>query len=268
MTAGGTLGPDTAALAADLLTRCRKLGERIEQLPADLRPATRAEGYAIQARLGPGSAAPQFGWKIAATSAAGQAHIGVSGPLAGRLFAETVIPDGGLCPLGANQMRVAELEFAFRMKETLAPRPQRYSIDEVLAAVATLHPAIEIPDSRLESFAQAGEAQLIADNACANYFVLGPAAPDGWREIDLASHPATVRLNDGDPVAGNGSNVLGDPRIALAWIANELSEHGIALQAGEVITTGTCVTPVPISAGDRISGDLGMIGKVSVTIGA
>ena len=75
-------------------------------------------------------------------------------------------------------MRVAEAEFAFRMGVDLPPRPQPYSVDEVLAAVATLHPAIEVPDSRFDDFTIVGAPQLIADNACAHLFVLGPAATD------------------------------------------------------------------------------------------
>ena len=34
-----------------------------------------------------------------------------------------------------------------------------------LAAVATLHPAIEVPDSRYDDFTRVGAPQLIADNA-------------------------------------------------------------------------------------------------------
>ncbi len=59
-------------------------------------------------------------------------------------------------------------------------------LDEVLASVATLHPAIEIPDSRYVDFTAVGAAQLIADNACAHQFVLGPAASGSWRSMDLA----------------------------------------------------------------------------------
>jgi 2-keto-4-pentenoate hydratase len=113
-------------------------------------------------------------------------------------------------------MHVAELEFAFRMGKDLPPRAKTYSVDEVLAAVATLHPAIEIPDSRLQPFEKAGGPQLIADNACAHYFFLGEAALDSWRNIDLAAHQAAGRINDGPEQPGIGSNVLGDPRIALA----------------------------------------------------
>jgi 2-keto-4-pentenoate hydratase len=250
--------------ASDLLIGCWQRGERIAALPRDIRPTSRAEGYAIQARLERLSAAPLFGWKIAATSVAGQAHIGVDSPLAGRLLAERVIAAGQPCPYGANQMQVAELEFAFRMGKDLPPRAEAYSVDEVLDAVATLHPAIEIPDSRFDPFETAGGPQLIADDACANYFKLGEAASDSWRQIDLAAHPAVGRINHGPEQLGIGGSVLGDPRIALTWIANELSALGITLASGQVVTTGTCVIPMKIAPGDHIFGDLGAIGTVSL----
>ena len=63
--------------------------------------------------------------------------------------------------------------------------------------------------------------------------------------------------------AGSGANVLGDPRIALTWIANELCRYGTGLQAGEYVTTGTCVVPVPITHGDTLLMDFGVLGKIS-----
>ncbi len=68
--------------ASDILTNAWRRGEKLEALPQRLRPATRADGYAIQARIEAMSARPLFGWKIAATSDAGQRHIGVDAPLA------------------------------------------------------------------------------------------------------------------------------------------------------------------------------------------
>src|SRR5437764_791324 len=107
------------------------------------------------------------------------------------LVAERVVESGSALPFGSNHMRVAEAEFAFRMASDVPPRGTPYAADEVLARVATLHPAIEIPDSRYVDFTAVGAAQLIADNACAHRFVLGPAAPDTWRSIDLAAQQVT-----------------------------------------------------------------------------
>jgi 2-keto-4-pentenoate hydratase len=256
--------------AADLLWHTWQREDLIHGIPAECRPATREEGYAIQQRLEARSGAPLFGWKIAATSKAGQAHIAVDGPLAGRLLRERVVDDGGEVPFGRNHMRVAEAEFAFRMGSDVPPRATPYTTGEALDAVATLHPAIEIPDSRYTDFTIVGAPQLIADNACAHYFVLGPAATANWRAIDLARHPAlgTVSHDGGTPTQhqGLGANVLGDPRDALAWLVNELSGLGLTLRAGEVVTTGTCLVPLPIHGGDNIEADFGALGRVTAQI--
>lgn len=257
---------DKRQAASDLLYTHWMNGTRIEDLPPELRPVDEAQGYAIQTLIERRSAEPLFGWKIAATSAAGQAHIQVTNPLAGRLLSERVLDDGGACALGANLMRVAELEFAFRMGDTLAPRAEPYSPQEVLDRVATLHPAIEIPDSRFDQFERVGAAQIVADNACAHYFLLGAASSPEWRALDLAAHAVLGIVNETEVHQGLGRNVLGDPRIALTWLVNRLSGLGISLEAGQVVTTGTCVVPMAIKAGDRIRGDFGELGTVSLSI--
>ena len=160
-------------------------------------------------------------------------------------------------------MRVAEPEFAFRMRLDLSPRSSAYSVAEVLDAVDTLHPAIEIPDSRFADFVSAGEPQIIADNACAHLFVLGKPATSDWRALDLVEERPIVTLR-GQRYVGHGKNVLGDPRVALAWCANELRQLALTLRAGEVVTTGTCHQPLPIQSGDLIAADFGSLGKVSV----
>src|SRR5882672_2314755 len=191
-----------------------RAGSKFGGLDTSLRPRDRTEAYAIQAAIENHSAEKLFGWKIAATSEAGQKHINVEGPMAGRILAETLIPDGGTASMAGNEMRVGEPEFAFRMARDLPPRSAPYSVQEVLDAVDTLHPAIEIPDSRFADFVSAGAAQSIADNACADLFVLGPATNADWRALDLVEEKPVITLR-GKQYLGHGKNVLGDPRVAL-----------------------------------------------------
>ncbi|WP_315759093.1 MULTISPECIES: hydratase [unclassified Bradyrhizobium] len=254
--------PDQPASAAGLLRQHWSEGRKLAALPPELRPRDRAEGYAIQAELERHSPKPLFGWKIAATSEAGQRHINVAGPMAGRILAETVLPAGGTAAMAGNAMRVAEPEFAFRLGADLLPRPTPYDVAEVLAAVDTLHPAIEIPDSRFADFVSAGEAQLIADNACAHLFVLGEATTADWRSRDLIAERPRIALR-GETFIGHGRNVLGDPRVALAWLVNELSALSVPARAGQVVTTGTCHAPLPIGSGDHMEADFGDLGQVS-----
>jgi 2-keto-4-pentenoate hydratase len=260
------MDPQKQRAACAFLYRHWQDGTRCDGLPADLLPADRADSYAAQACIEDYSARAPLGWKIAATSKAGQAHIGVDGPMAGRLLAERAIPDGGSLVLGNNLMRVAEMEFAFRFGEDLPPRAQAYTQAEVFARVSALHPAIELPDSRYEHFERVGDLQLIADNACAHYFVLGAAAPENWRDLDLAAYEVRGLKNGALAETGLGANVLGDPRIALTWLVNELSQIGIPLKKDQVVITGTCVKPIPIAVGDRVEGDFGELGTVAVEI--
>jgi 2-keto-4-pentenoate hydratase len=250
--------------ASELLIRHWKNGSTLAALPSPLRPGDRAEAYRVQAQLEKLSTEPLFGWKIAATSKAGQEHIAVDGPLAGRLLEEMIHPENSTITLGANRMRVAEAEFAFRMGRDLPPRPEPYDMEEVLDAVAGLHLAIEVPDSRFDDFTVVGAEQLIADNACAHQFILGPEAPDMWRDMDLISHRVIGKVGTRLCREGCGANVLGDPRVALVWLVNELSHHGLTLGAGQVVTTGTCLKPLEIAEGDSVSVDFGILGRMQI----
>jgi 2-keto-4-pentenoate hydratase len=252
--------------ASELLVRHWRDGTTLASLPPSLRPETRVQGYFIQSQIERLSRRPLAGWKIAATSLAGQRHIAVDGPLAGRLLAEMVHQDGATLTYGSNHMRVAEAEFAFRMSRDLPPRAKPYGEDEVLDAVAALHLAIEVPDSRYTDFTLVGAAQLIADNACGHQFVLGPEAPSPWRSLDLAAHRVIGRVGAKLEREGLGANVLGDPRIALAWLANELSQHGMTLAKDQIVTTGTCLVPLEIVPGDEVSVDYGSLGRMTMQL--
>jgi 2-keto-4-pentenoate hydratase len=257
------LDKDNIAAASRVLQQHWRAGTKLANLDPAMRPRDRLEAYAIQAEIAHSSSQKLFGWKIAATSEAGQKHINVPGPMAGRILAETVIADGGTASMAGNAMAVAEPEFAFRMGRDLPPRTSPYNVAEVLDAVATLHPAIELPDSRYADFVSAGEAQIIADNACAHLFILGGSTGANWRALDLIEARPVTTLR-GKRYVGHGKNVLGDPRVALAWLANELSRLGVTLRAGEVVTTGTSHPPLPIEAGDHVACDFGVLGTVSV----
>jgi 2-keto-4-pentenoate hydratase len=242
--------------------------QRCTVLPERLVPSSKAEAYAIQALIEKESAAPIIAWKIAATSVAGQKHIGVDGPLAGRYISERMLCTGMTVPFGRNHMKVAEVEFAFRMGRDLVPRATPYLEADVFDAIESLHPAIEIPDSRYDQFERVGANALIADNACADWLCLGESAPDLWRDLDLAAFVPTARVRGKTETQGLGRNVLGSPRVAMTWLANELSSLGITLAKGQTVTTGTCVVPMAIASGDIVEADFGALGSVDVTIGA
>jgi len=257
-----------ATQAAELLQASRNDGSVIDVLPEICRPQSRQEGYQLQGFIEADD--PRLGWKIAATSTAGQQHIGIDGPIAGRLTENMVFAEDDIVPFGPNRMAVAEAEFVFQFARAISPRNSAYGLDEVMDAVGGLYLGIELPDSRFSDFAIVGAPQLIADNACAYQFVWGPEAPDDWRSVDLAAHKVLATVQNEAGIShhdGIGANVLGDPKKALCWLVNEITSLGITIDAGEIVTTGTCVVPMPIAKGDRVVADFGVLGSVTCQLG-
>jgi 2-keto-4-pentenoate hydratase len=249
-----------APLAAQTIWAAWQAGELLEELPPAARPTDEAAGHRAQAELG-GLAGPQYGWKIAATSKAGQAHIGVDGPLAGRLFERFRFEDGETL-FGISHMAVVEAEIAFRMAGDL-DSPEPLSEAEVVEAVDTVCLAIEVPDSRFDRFETAGAAQLLADDACAGRVVVGPDVAD-WRIRDLREQQ-TAFFIDGERVAeGVGANVLDGPIDALRWLANDLRGRGDFLAAGQLVMTGTTTVPPAVAPGSRVTAHFAGLGEVRV----
>lgn len=252
--------------AARIIASAWRDERKIDALPAECRPGSLEQGLRCQAAL-PGVLGDEAaGWKLAATAESGQRHLKVSSPIPGRLFASRIRGDGDSIPMQGNRMLVAECEFVFRLGSDLPPREAPYSRDEVMAAVDSLHPGLEIPDSRFDDFTSVGAAQLAADNACMHWMVVGEATSAHWRKVDLSRHATRIVINGEEVTRGVGSDVLGDPRHALTWLANAHALLGEGLRAGQVITTGVTGMPSPIAVGDEIVADLGEFGSVSATI--
>lgn len=233
-----------------------------EALPEAIRPTTVSEGWAVQLALTE-LAGPRSGWKIAASSRAGQEHIGVPGPIAGPLLAPGVRASGGTVRL--TSMASAEPEIAFRLGTDLLASGRPYERETILAAVADALPAIEIPDSRYIDVATAGEAQLIADLACAGSVVLGEPI-QRWCPTELRDRRVVMRINGQIASQGTGANALGDPCEALVWLVDAVTGHGSDLFAGEVVITGAAAQPRTVRAGDVVTCEVEGAAPVMTTI--
>ena len=248
-----------------LLNDCFTSGKLIDCLPKQLRPTSYEQAYSIQSKYDERSTS-RIGWKIAATSKAGQAHIGVNEPLIGRLNSKMVVKHGRPVSLWSNRMKVAEAEFVFKFEKNISPRKRPYEHDEVNDLISDLYLGLEFPNSRFNDFATVGFLSLIADNACAHQFMLGPVVPEIWRDMKLSCHSVKGIVSDSKIYNGTGANVLGDPKKALLWFVNEASKYNITINAGEIVTTGTCTIPMPIAPKDKLVVDFGKLGSMSCDI--
>ena len=236
---------------------------QIDALPADCRPGTLDEAYAVQDGLAESAGLAVAGYKIGATNAQVQARFGVDAPFSGRLFADYVGGSPLTVPANTVNFYAIEAEFDFVMGRALAPREAPYTREDVRAAVASVHPAIEVPDSRYTDWLSMKAPDLIGDNAIGCLLCLGPAAADGL-DRDLAGQPAIVRVNGEVASEGAGSNVLGDPWNVMVWLANHLGARGLTLEAGHVVTTGSAADVVQCQPGDTVTAEFGPIGRAEV----
>ena len=245
--------------AARLLYSAWRDQQPIDGLPEQCRPDSLDDGYQVQAALEALHDVRVAGYKIGATNKMAQELFDVDAPFFGRVLTPSVLDSPAEIAEEVVRLRIIEAEFDFIMGADLPAREVAYGRDEVMAAVADLCPAIEVPDSRYVNWREAGMPQLIADNAIAALLVLGSPAQD-WRDLNLSLHPVTVRVNGKLVDEGSGANVLGDPRNVLVWLANALSERGLGLKAGQVVTTGSAADVIQVNSGDEVIADFGSLG--------
>ncbi len=201
-----------------------------------------------------------IGKKIGVTSKAVMNMLGVYQPDFGYLTDGMVYNEGQAIPMSRLIQPKAEGEIAFVLKKTL--KGPGISSADVLAATEGVMACFEIVDSRIQDW-KIKIQDTVADNASCGVFVLGDRLVDP-RDVDLNTCGMVLEKN-GDIVAtGAGSAALGAPANAVAWLANTLGRLGIALEAGEVVLSGSLAIMVPVAAGDNLRVTIGGIGSCSV----
>ncbi len=260
---------DQAAVqrAAEILNDARARRRRIDGLPDDCRPRTIEDGYRVQDALTALRAIEVAAWKIGSTSKQAQAIVGTTEPFGAPLAAAICHASPAAIPREALFMRALEVEFAFTMAADLPPDGAPYSRERVIAAVATLHPAIEVSDSRYTDWSVVGAPSIIADGGNDGAFVLGEGIA-AWRGFDLPAHAAALWVNGAKAADGIGARVLGDPVTALVWLANDRARRGDGLRAGQVVSTGSCTGVTMAEPGDSARAEMGGMGTVELTFGA
>lgn len=186
------------------------------------------------------------GKKIGVTSKAVQDMLGVHQPdfgfLTDRMHVEGDIDVDAKALIAPR----AEAEIAFILKDSL--NGPGVTAADVIAASASIAPCFEVVDSRITDW-QIGIVDTVADNASCGVFILGEQRLDP-RMLDLPSLHVAVAKNGAALSEGYGHAVQGDPAQAVAWLANTLGAHGVTLDAGDIILSGSLVPLAPAAKGD------------------
>ena len=220
--------------------------------------AYQAQRAFVQSKLDAGE---RFvGYKLGLTSRNKQQAMGLDAPLYGRVTSGMLSAYGEPIRLDRFIHPRVESEIAFLLaRDVEGPA----TVTSVLAATEVVFGAVDVLDSRYESF-QFTLSDVVADNASAGAFYLGPVArrPDELEDLRLLG--CVVRV-DGDVVmTAAGAAVMGHPAASVAWLADQLAKEGEGLRAGQLIFSGGLTAPVPVVAGRSVTFEFDGLGAIEV----
>lgn len=246
---------DRLRQTAEILLQARREVSPIAALPEELAPRDLDESYAVQSLMAEALGLVP-GWKIGAPS-----------PDAMPLFSP--MPAwGGFSPSGAHvsehfrRVRGVEGEIAFLIGKDLPPRATPYTREEITAAIASAHPAIELLESAFEDPDKAPRLSTIGDLQSNGGFLYGPAL-EGWQSVDLTKESITVVIDSVVRFEGTASNSAGTDLLRLVtYLANEGSHRTGGLRKGDWVTTGSWSGKELATQGSRVEVTFSTFGTV------
>jgi 2-oxo-hept-3-ene-1,7-dioate hydratase len=254
--------------AAERLDRAEKTRTQIRQLSLEYPDITIEDAYAIQKawieiKLAAGCIVK--GHKIGLTSKAMQSALNIDEPDSGVLLDDMFFADGGLVPSDRFIATRVEAELAFIMDKRL--EGPNCTMFDVLKTTDFVVPALEILDTRIERVDAVTKStrkifDTIADNAANAGIVLG-GRPIRPMDADLRWIGALCFRNGQLEETGLAAGVLNHPATSVAWLANKIAAHGLALEPGQVVLAGSFIRPIETRKGDTIQADYGPYGSVS-----
>lgn len=262
------LDNDRMHKAAEILLKARREVAPIHELPQKLRPNNLDEAYALQDIMalsvspnimgGGKSIGPVGGWKI-----------GAPAPDATPLFSAMPLWGGyarsGDCVSASfRRLRGVEAEIAFLLGKDLPPRTNFYSREEVVDAIASAHPAIEMLESAFRDPDKVDRLSMIGDLQMNGGFAHGTDVPN-WKNLNLAEEGVEVLVDGDRRFEGKASNSAGTDLLRLViWLANEGSYRTGGLQSGQWITTGSWSGKTFARSGSRVEVRFSSFGQVNL----
>jgi len=248
-------------MLAEKLARARATARTLALPEATGQLGSVADAYRVQDALA-ATSGPVRAWKVSALIPEQQSGYPTDRPVAGPLFAPFCHDTPARLSAKDFVTPLIECEIAFLLGRDLPARPQPYARAEIAEAVEALVPAIEIADCRWPS--DAPDLLKLADDMGNGAFIAGAPLRD-WRGIDLAGRDVVLTRNGAEVERGPCAKILGDPLMGVVGLANAQPLPAGGLKRGRIVTTGTCITPAPMTAGAYVA-DFGELGRVEMTV--
>ncbi|MEM9623215.1 MAG: 2-oxo-hept-4-ene-1,7-dioate hydratase [Pseudomonadota bacterium] len=255
--------------AAQLLDQAEQTRKQIKALTMTVGDMNMEDAYAVQAAwmaLKQARGRQVTGYKIGLTSRAMQQAMNIDTPDYGVLLDDMHFASGSTIAAGDFLDPRIEAEFAFVMRTSLSGSD--VTVDQVLAATDYVVPVLELISARsVRTDPDTGYTRkvfdTIADNAANAGYILGAEQIDP-RETDLRYAGALLYVDDVVEESGLGGAVMEHPAHGIRWVCKRFAPHGIGLEPGQIVLSGSFVRPVPVTAGTRIRADYGRWGEVSI----
>jgi 2-oxo-hept-3-ene-1,7-dioate hydratase len=248
--------------AADILMKAEKERKQSVQLSKTWPDITIDDAYAISTEVANrkmAAGARLIGHKVGLTSKAMQRSSQINEPDFGYLLDNMMIADGAGIPHENFCLPRVEVELAFVLGKPL--RGPGIGLTDVLRATEYVVPAIEIVDARLQDPRKIFDT--VSDNGAAAGIVVG-GRPVGPLEVDLRWVGGIMYRNSEIEETGVAAGVLGHPALGVAWLANKLGQHGVALEIGHLVLAGSFTRVVFARKGDTLHADFGNLGGIAV----
>jgi len=243
--------------AVETLVAARQNWLLLSELPLTARPTSKDEAYAIQnevaRRIGAVTA-----WKVGAPGPDAE-------PSCAPINQATLFFGVKRLPADLFHVIGIEAEIVYRLGRDLPAREQPYTREDVLAAVASVHPAFEICDTRFVTYGSQDPLSHLADQANHGALIVG-AAVDDWRSIDPVRQPITLDIDGKRAADVVGGNSAGDPVRLLMWLADVGARPFGGLHAGDTVTTGSCTGTIFIQPGSHSVATYPGLGKIELTV--
>ena len=197
------------------------------------------------------------GYKVGLTDGKARETFGISQPLVGVLFRETLLPDGAVAELDSTTSLLVELDLLVRVKS--AEINQADTIEEAAAHIDAIIPFIELPDALFRLDGGNAAALLMASNMGTRWGVAGaPVIVDNAPELAELLPAMTLQLTDDTGAVlrtGRGSQILDHPLNSILYLRRELALRNEAMKQGQLISLGAIGGPVKAERGRRYTAE-------------
>lgn len=180
------------------------------------------------------------GYKAGLTNPAVQKRFNHDSPVWGTLYAPMLLTNGAIVEAAFGARPLYEADLLVRVADEAINRAR--TPEDVLAAIDQVIPFIELPDLVVQAPPKLNGAAITAINVGARFGVTGaPIAVQHTAEFGnaLRDMVVVVRGNGVELDRGKGSDVLGHPLAAVAWLVQDMAREGKSLKKGDLVSLGS-----------------------------